>query len=204
MVPPAAAWHYLQWPHYNASCIRMDHSIAAGGWWWECTAPFLVLVTLTFDLDIQTRRSEGPNTSSLWIWCKSFQPFPRYDSQTKKTNKKVTDSAKNRTLRSLLREVIIFELEAKHVLPSIRKLHADRRKGRKMPFFVSSDLDLWPRPSDSSKRGTKHVFHVNLAQSIQRFPGYFTHKQKPQTAWRLRKHNLPQFAACVKNHNIGN
>jgi len=39
---------------------------------------FLSLVTLTFDLDIQTRPSEGPNTSSLWIWRKSVQRFPRY------------------------------------------------------------------------------------------------------------------------------
>jgi len=29
--------------------------------WWECTARFLSLVTLTFDLYIQTRPSEGPN-----------------------------------------------------------------------------------------------------------------------------------------------
>jgi len=29
----------------------------------------LSLVTLTFDL--QTRPSEGPNTSSVWIWRKS-------------------------------------------------------------------------------------------------------------------------------------
>jgi len=33
---------------------------------------------LIFDLDIQTRLSEGPNTSSLWIWRKSIQWFPRY------------------------------------------------------------------------------------------------------------------------------
>jgi len=39
---------------------------------------FLFLVTLTFDLDIQTRPSEGPNTSFVRIWRKSVQPFPRY------------------------------------------------------------------------------------------------------------------------------
>jgi len=44
---------------------------------------------LTFDLDIQTHPSEGPNTSSLWIWRKCVQRFPRYfiHKQT------VTDSA---------------------------------------------------------------------------------------------------------------
>ena len=30
---------------------------------------------LTFDLDIQTHPSEGSNTSSVWIWCKSVQRF---------------------------------------------------------------------------------------------------------------------------------
>jgi len=35
-------------------------------------------MTLTFDLDIQTHPSEEPNTSSLWIWRKSVQRFPRY------------------------------------------------------------------------------------------------------------------------------
>jgi len=30
------------------------------------------------DLDIQTCPSEEPNTSSLWIWCKSVQQFQRY------------------------------------------------------------------------------------------------------------------------------
>ena len=31
-----------------------------------------------FDFDLQTRPSEGPNTSSLWIWRKSVLRFPRY------------------------------------------------------------------------------------------------------------------------------
>jgi len=51
------------------------------------------------DLDFQTRPSQGPNTSSVWICCKSVHRFPRYSY----TNKNVTDSAKNRTLRSSLR-----------------------------------------------------------------------------------------------------
>jgi len=40
--------------------------------------PFLSLETLTFDLDIQTRPSEGPDTSFLWIWRKAGQQFQRY------------------------------------------------------------------------------------------------------------------------------
>jgi len=39
---------------------------------------FLSMVTLTFDLDIHTRLSEGANISSLWIWRKSVQQFLKY------------------------------------------------------------------------------------------------------------------------------
>ena len=47
---------------------------------------FLSLVTLAFDLDLQTQPSEGPNTSSMWMWRKSIQRFPWYFiHKTKKT-----------------------------------------------------------------------------------------------------------------------
>ena len=58
---------------------------------------FLSLLTSTFDLDIQTRPSEGPNTSFMV----SSSGGISY------TNKKVTDSANNRTWCSSLRTVII-------------------------------------------------------------------------------------------------
>jgi len=52
--------------------------------WW--------LVTLTFDLDLQTRPSKAPNMSSLCIWCNSVQWLPLnwavpeiFPSQTKKS-----------------------------------------------------------------------------------------------------------------------
>jgi len=47
---------------------------------------FLSLVTLTFDLDLQTRPGEGPNMSSVWIWHKSVQWFPRYFTHKKHTD----------------------------------------------------------------------------------------------------------------------
>jgi len=47
--------------------------------------PFLSLVTLTFDLDFQTRFSKGLNTSSMRIWRKSVQQFPRYFIHKQKT-----------------------------------------------------------------------------------------------------------------------
>jgi len=47
--------------------------------------PFFSLVTLTSDLDPQTRPSEEPNTSSMRIWRKSVQQFPEiFHTQTKK------------------------------------------------------------------------------------------------------------------------
>jgi len=45
-------------------------------------------VTLTFDLDIQTRPSDGPNTSTQWILCKSVQRFQRYLRHKQKNDKK--------------------------------------------------------------------------------------------------------------------
>jgi len=55
---------------------------------------FLFLVTLTFDLDLQIRPSEGPITYS----CKfGANPFSGY-RDISYTNKKVTDSPKNRTV----------------------------------------------------------------------------------------------------------
>jgi len=67
---------------------------------WGCLSSFsfFSLVTLTFDLDIQTRPSEGPNTSNLLILCKSVQRFPGDLSHKQKKNKKVADTTKNRTL----------------------------------------------------------------------------------------------------------
>jgi len=61
---------------------------------------FFVPDDLDLDLDILTRPSEGPNTSSLWIWRKSIQQFPRYFIR-----KQESHSTKNRTLRSSLHAV---------------------------------------------------------------------------------------------------
>ena len=53
---------------------------------------------LIFDLDLQFHPSEGPNTLSVWIRCKSVQLFPRYFVHKQKTQ---TDGAKNRTFRMM-------------------------------------------------------------------------------------------------------
>jgi len=58
--------------------------------WWECTGHFLSQVTLTFDLDIQTGMSEGPNVFSVNLaHIRSAAP-EILDSQTKKTKKSQT------------------------------------------------------------------------------------------------------------------
>jgi len=67
--------------------------------WWPW--PFI------FDLDLQTHPSEGRNTSSVWIWRKSVQRFPRYFIHERKSHR---HGAKNRTLRSSLRAVISTHL----------------------------------------------------------------------------------------------
>jgi len=54
---------------------------------------------LTFDLDIQTRPSEGPNTSFMWIWRKSVQRLPTYSISY--ANKNTDWRCQNRTFRSL-------------------------------------------------------------------------------------------------------
>jgi len=41
------------------------------------------------------------------------------------------------------------------------------------PVFVPGDLDLWPWHSNSSERGTKHIFPVNLAQIRSAVPEIF-------------------------------
>jgi len=95
MVPSTVAWRYI-----CSGCIPFRRCRV----WWECTARFF-----PGDLDLwswhQTRRKEEPRTSCLWIWRTSVQRFQRYFIHKKK--QKVTGSAKNRTLRSLLRVVII-------------------------------------------------------------------------------------------------
>jgi len=51
-------------------------------------------------------------------------------------------------------------------------------------FFVPGDLDLWPWHSNSSERGTKHIFPVNLAQIRSAVPEIFysqTNKKKQKS-----------------------
>ena len=74
--PTAAEWRHLQ---------RAQRAFCPYPWWpWP----------LTFDLDIQTRPSEKPNTTSVRIWRKSVQQFATY----LKHRQKDIDGAKNRTL----------------------------------------------------------------------------------------------------------
>ena len=47
--------------------------------WWP--------LSLTFDLYLQTRPSEGPNTSSLRIWRTSVQRFPGYFIHNQKSHR---------------------------------------------------------------------------------------------------------------------
>ena len=88
------------WQRWNGAvccCVMLFaacafHSVAARGVMGVHSA-FLSLVTC--DLDIQTRPSEGPNTSSLRIWRRSVQPLRRYLIHKQKKQTRVADSTKN-------------------------------------------------------------------------------------------------------------
>jgi len=68
-------------------------------------------------------------------------------------------------------------------------------------FFVSGDLGLWPLHSNSSERGTQHVFPVNLAQIRTAVPEIF-HSQTKWKKWKKSqtalKQNPTEFTACGK------
>jgi len=50
--------------------------------------------------------------------------------------------------------------------------------GSAQHIFVPGDLDLSPWYSNSSQRGTKHVFHVNLTQICSAVPERFDSQTK--------------------------
>jgi len=89
--------------------------------------------------------------------------------------------------RTLMHQ-IKYELQAKDVLPNINRTQ-DTETAEKNAVFVRGNLDLWPWHSNSSERGTKHVSLWIWRKSVQRFLGYFIHKQKSQkqnrTVYRL-------------------
>jgi len=86
---PSASRHLWRTAHALQCIVNGDHATVF---------PVLSMVTLTFDLGIQSHLSERPNASSVQILRKSAQRFPRCFIH----HKKVTDSTKNRTLCSLL------------------------------------------------------------------------------------------------------
>jgi len=70
------------------------------------------------------------------------------------------------------------------------KPHTGRRKGRKCHFLflVTFTFDLWPWPSNSSKRGTNQTFCVNLAQIHSVFSAQdISYANKKPTDWRHQK-----------------
>jgi len=98
MVTSASAWRCLQWPCYIQCVVQQNEPFRCCRGWWECTAHFLSYG----EIDIQSRPSEGTNTSSLCIWHKPFSGF--WDIWFKKTKK--------------------TKVEAKDVLPNINRTQA--------------------------------------------------------------------------------
>ena len=61
--------------------------------------------------------------------------------------------------------------------------------------FCPGGLDLWPWPSNSSERGTKHVFRVNLAQICSAVPDIF-HTQTKSHRQRQKKGFTVKTSRC--------
>jgi len=72
-------------------------------------------------------------------------------------------------------------------------------KGLKNDTFVSGNLDLWLWLSTSSKRGTKHVFRVNLVQIRSAVPKIFHTQTKNQTD--SAKNTTLCSSLCVVKNN---
>jgi len=79
---------------------------------------------LTFDLDLQNRPSEGPNTSLVWIWCKWVQQFPRYfihkkptDWRCQKQNLPQFTACGNESLKQWISMKKHLEMHVTHLMP---------------------------------------------------------------------------------------
>jgi len=85
-------------------------------------------------------------------------------------------------------------------LPTKHKPHAGRRKGRRMPFLslVTLIFDLWPWPSNSPQRGTKHSSVRIWRKSVRQFPRYLIHKQKNN--WLTAPETEPQLATIQQRY----
>jgi len=66
-ITPLTAMEWSRLLLHHVICSQRAPFCCCRGWR-ECTAHFLSLVTLTFETNITTRPSEGPNTSSVLIW----------------------------------------------------------------------------------------------------------------------------------------
>jgi len=143
MIPSAAAWPYLQPARYNAFSVGRKFVPGDLDLWPSQRAFYLILSYLACDSDIQTHPSERPNTSSMWLWRKSAQWFPRYFIH-KQTNKEVTTSSKT-------------EPSAVHYhSPKLHRVHADAARDRhtdthRRPWSVTTIAYISRRLYDSRK-----------------------------------------------------
>jgi len=71
------------------------------------------------------------------------------------------------------------------------------RRPTKMPFFVPGDLERWP--SNSSERGSKQVFRVNLMQIRSVVPRDISYtNKKPQTNGAKKNRTFRSVLSAVK------
>ena len=88
-------------------------------------------------------------------------------------------------------------LEAKYVLPSTNRTQATEWAENAVLSLLTLTFYRWLWPLNSSERGTKHVFRVNMAQIRSAVPDIL-HTLTKNTDWRRQKQYLPQFTVLLK------
>jgi len=148
--------------------------------------PFLSLVTLTFDIDIQTCPSKGPNMSSLWIQCKSVQQFPRYFIHKQKSHRQ-------RPKQNLMQFTVCGNHQTrKDIIPNTNCMQVTERaeKCRFCPW--------WPWPSTFNLVRMRDQTCLPCESGANPFigSGDISYTNKKTTDWWRQNQNLLQFTAC--------
>ena len=165
---------------------------------------FLSLVTLTFDIWPWPSNSSKRRTKHVFCVNLAQNPFSG-SGDISYTNKAITDHTSPAlctpvTARQCRNGPVCccMTLFASSTLQCI--VNGDiRRKPRFLSVMILT-FDLWPWPSNSSERGTKHVFRVNLAQIRSAVPDIFHTRTKKSQTWR-QKQNLTQFTASGNKYS---
>jgi len=120
---------------------------------------------------------------SMWIWHKSVQRFPEiFHTHTKLETKDVLNINTNCTQAAKKAEKCHFCQRSRSPFLSLVTLTSDLQT-RPSEGPIMSSMWFWCKSVQrfpNTKHGTKHVFHMNLAQIHSAVPEIF-YTQKTQT-----------------------